>query len=237
MWMRMIVHVHLVIWCEKRCIQQERLNFEISPPIGNYLCLSNFSRLSNNNRNQVLKGFSIKLRFFSLCFLFVLFFSMENVTTQCDILTDNLNAKSHDCFGSFVLRFGIVFDSVNWNSIKHRLWCGSYENLTCIRMDMFSSFFDANRYAAGQKLRRKSIDYVHICWWFLPHRISINQPKKETHKIKIAQTQQRLQTGNCVWCQRLFANGNYRRNTAGNRIHISTCFDWNHMTEQYCTAT
>lgn len=135
MWMRMIVHVHLVIWCEKRCIQQERLNFEISPPIGNYLCLSNFRRLSNNNRNQMLKGFSIKLRFFSLCFLFVLFFSMENVTTQCDILTDYLNAKSHDCFGSFVLRFGIVFDSVNWNSIKHRLWCGSYENLTCIRMD------------------------------------------------------------------------------------------------------
>lgn len=122
MWMRMIVHVHLMIWCEKRCIQQERLNFEISPPIGNCLCLSNFSRLSNNNRNQVLKGFSIKLRFVFVSYLYYLF-SMENVTTQCDILTDNLNAKSHDCFGSFVLP-GLALYSITWIEIQSNIGCG-----------------------------------------------------------------------------------------------------------------
>lgn len=131
------------------------------------------------------------------------------------------------------LWFGIVFDNVNWNSIKHRLRCGSYENLTCIRMDTLF-FHRLSMQIDTQRGRSCDANPSIMCTFaddFSHIEMSINQPTKETHTKNSTNTTTFANWKLClvpkIVCKRKLIDEDMN----GNRIHISTCFDWNDMTE------
>lgn len=104
------------------------------------------------------------------------------VTTQCDTLTDYWDAKRRDCFESFVFLW--ISNGMTQNWIEFLNLCTNGDILMWLLPAPYSSRFakcksiDVCSAGDSRRQRRKSIDYVHICWWFLPHRMSINQQKR-----------------------------------------------------------
>lgn len=82
------------------------------------------------------------------------------MTTQCDTLTDNSNANRHDCFESFVLRFGfgIVLSGLEIESNRiDRLWRRCIHILmrilpVCRRMAMLLRFFECKSIRSGTQV-------------------------------------------------------------------------------------
>lgn len=169
----------VVWWWAKRCIQQEWLNFKISRQSEITSVCQSFSRLNNNrwdrqNTDVWWKVFQMQEAQFEEKKKKKLW-----LPTVCSLFRCKMPWLA---FESFVVERNQR--STNPMDSKKKTEAQILIGAPCTWL------LNANWYAAGDRLRRKSIDYVHIYWWFLPHWMSINQQKENehTHKLEIVST-------------------------------------------------